>query len=80
MGLLNWLEDTTTKAATGMETVRISYESLAKIIEKEFISGADEAFLKQVKKTAKGGFVFNKELITANERYKFHVGALQRGL
>lgn len=79
MGLLNWLEDTGVKALTDKETIRLPYEALAEVVTQKLINGADEALLAQVKKTAKGGFLFAKEMKSLDGRYEFHVGARQRG-
>ena len=80
MGLLNWLEDSVVKATTNRETIRLSYDGLAKVVEQFFIQGADESYLLQVKRVSKGGLFFPKELKTADGRYTLQVGALQRGL
>lgn len=80
MGLLNWLEDSVVKATSNRETIRLSYDALAKIVEQFFIQGADESFLFQVKRVSKGGLFFPKEIKTPDGRYTLQVGALQRGL
>lgn len=80
MGVLNWLEDASVKTLTNKETIRLPYEELAEIVRKELINGADDAFLALVRKTAKGGFLFPKEMKKPDGRYEFHVGALQSGM
>ena len=80
MGLLNWLEDSAVKATTKKETIRLSYDGLAKMVEKIFICGADERYLLQVKRVSTGGVFFPKELKSTDGRYTLQVGALQRGL
>lgn len=80
MSLLNKLTDSVVQLTTKQETIRITYTDLAKIVEEEFIIGADDAFLEQVRKTAKGGILFPKELKSANGKYDFRVGALRRGM
>ena len=73
MGLIEKISDKAFGGLTKTETVRISYEELAKIIKREFIDGQDDVFLNKVLKTAKGGFLFVKNLKSKNEIYDFHV-------
>ena len=80
MGLLNKLGDLAVKGMTRAETVRVPYEELAKFVDAEFIRGADDGFLAQVKKAAKGGVLFPKELKSVNKRYDFRVGTRPNGL
>jgi len=80
MGLFNWLEDSVVKATTNRETIRLSYDGMAKVVEQFFIQGANESFLLQVKRVSKGGLFFSKELKSPDGRYTLQVGALQRGL
>lgn len=80
MGLIGKIDDAVVKGMTGAKTIRLPYEDLVKIVYEEFICGAGEAFLVKVKKTAKGGVVFPKEMKSANERYDFRVGTRPNGL
>lgn len=80
MGLINKMSDMVIDGITKKETIRLPYEELAKIVTDEFITGANDAWLKKVLKTAKGGFVFPKDMKSTNERYDFHVGTRPRGL
>ena len=80
MGLFETISDKAIGGLTKTETVRISYEELAKIIKREFIDGQDDVFLSKVLKTAKGGFLFDKNLKSKNQRYDFHVGTRPHGL
>ena len=80
MGLLDKIGDAAVKGLTSTETIRLSYEDLAKIVEREFIYGSDDAFLAKVRKTAKGGFVIPKEMKSKNGKYDFHVGTRPNGL
>lgn len=79
MGLLNKFLDSAVALTTGQETVRIPYDALAKIVQEEFVVGSDDTYLEQVRKTAKGGVFFPKELLSENGRYTLRVGAFQRG-
>ncbi|MEE1357067.1 MAG: hypothetical protein UHG68_05815 [Clostridia bacterium] len=79
MGLMDKICDKVVDAASSCETIRMPYEELAKIVEREFISGADDLFLAKVQKTAKGGFAITKQLKSANSRFDFHVGARPNG-
>lgn len=80
MGLIEKIGDKAIGGLTKSETVRISYEELAEIIKREFIDGQDDAFLSKVLKTAKGGFLFSKNLKSKKQRYDFHVGTRPHGL
>lgn len=80
MGLLNWLEDASIKALTDRETIRLPYEALAKIVTQELIEGADDDSLALIRKTARGGLLFYKEMKSHDGRFEFRVGALQRGM
>lgn len=80
MGLINKLGDIAVKGMTHAETIRLPFEELVKFVDEEFVRGADDAFLTKVKKTAKGGVVFHKEMKSANGRYDFHVGTRPSGL
>ena len=80
MGLLSKIGDIAVKGLTKNETIRLPYNEIVKILEKEFISGADDEFLNKVRKTAKGGFAVPKEMKSKNERYDFRVGTRPRGL
>ena len=81
MGFINKIGDSIIKGATQAETLRLPYAELANIVDQEFIRGADDAFLKKVKKTAKGGgLFFNREMKSKNERFDFHVGTRPYGL
>lgn len=79
MGLISKLGDTVAKGITGAQTVRVPYDVLSQLVAEEFISGADDACLGKVLKTAKGGFFFPKEMKSKNERYDFHVGTRPNG-
>lgn len=80
MGLMNKISDIAVKGMTHAETLRLPYEELVKFVDEEFVRGADDAFLAKVKKTAKGGIVFYKEMKSVNGRYDFHVGTRPNGL
>lgn len=80
MGLFDKIGDAAVAGLTKKETIRLPYDELVKIVVEEFISGADDAFLAKVQKTAKGGFVILKEMKSKNERYTFHVGTRPNGL
>ena len=80
MGLLDKISDMAIGGLTKKETIRLPYEEVAKIVTEEFIKGADDAGLKKVLKTAKGGFLIDKEMKSQNERYDFHVGSRPHGL
>lgn len=80
MGFIDKMSDMVIGGITKIETIRLPYEELAKIVTDEFIKGADDVWLGKVLKTAKGGFMFNKEMKSKNERYNFHVGTRPRGL
>lgn len=81
MGLIDKISDMVVGGITKKETIRLPYEELVKIVKDEFIKGADDASLKKVKKTAKGGFmIISKEMKSKNERYAFHVGTRPYGL
>ncbi len=80
MGLIEKISDKAIGGLTKAETIRISYEELVEIIKREFIDGQDDAFLSKVLKTAKGGFLFDKNLKSKNQRYDFHVGTRPHGL
>lgn len=80
MGLIEKISDKAIGGLTKTETVRVSYEELTEIIKREFIDGQDDAFLSKVLKTAKGGFLFDKNLKSKNQRYDFHVGTRPHGL
>lgn len=80
MGLIEKISDKAIGGLTKTETVRLSYEELTEIIKREFIDGQDDAFLSKVLKTAKGGFLFEKNLKSKNKRYDFHVGTRPQGL
>lgn len=79
MGLFNWLEDSGVKALTGKETIRLPYDVLVEMVKQKLINGADDDLLARVRKTAKGGFLFAKDMKSPDGRYDFHVGARQRG-
>lgn len=79
MGLFNKLEDKIVEGAIKAETVRVSYDVLAKILTDAFIFGADDTYLEKVLKTAKGGFAVPKEMVSGNDRYVLHVGARPNG-
>lgn len=80
MGLIEKISDKAIGGLIKTETVRVSYEELAEIIKREFIDGQDDVYLSQVLKTAKGGFLFDKNLKSKNLRYDFHVGTRPHGL
>lgn len=80
MGLISKLSDAAINAVTKKETIRLPYEEMANIVEREFIWGADDAFLAKVRKTAKGGFMMRKEMKSADGRYEFYVGTRPHGL
>ncbi len=80
MGLMSKLGDAAINAVTKKETIRLPYEEMANIVERAFISGADDAFLAKVRKTAKGGVMVRKEMKSADGRYDFYVGARPHGL
>ena len=79
MGLSNFLADKIVKRVSGAETVRISADALCELVKEHFIMGADDAFLEEVRKTAKGGGIFkNMELLSKNQRYKFFVSNIKK--
>lgn len=80
MGIIDKVSDLVIGGITKKETIRLPYEELTKIVTEEFITGADDAYLAKVIKTAKGGFIINKDMKSQNERYDFHVGIRGRGL
>ncbi len=81
MGLFDKISDLAVGGITKAETLRIPYDELVKIIQQEFISGADDEFLNKIQKTAKGGFTATyKELQSINERYIFRVGSRPNGI
>ena len=56
-------------------TIKTSYDEIAKLVAREFIAGADKAFLKKVEKTAKGGgFFAPKTLTSKNKNFILFVG------
>ena len=61
------------------KTQKIGYEEMSKKVIDAFVIGADEAFLKKVAKTAKGGGglinTVGKALTTKDNKYSFLVGA-----
>lgn len=76
MGLLNKVSDSVVQKITKKETIRIPYEQLSEIVNDEFIKGADDDFLKQVRTTAKGGgMITQKNLTSKSERYTLYVGS-----
>ena len=79
MGLFSKFVDVAVESVTKAETVRISYDTLSKIVTDAFIVGAEDDFLQKVQKTVKGGLFFPKELKSQNERYELYVGYMQRG-
>ncbi len=80
MGLLDRLTDKMVQGVFGAETVRVPYTELANMVREVFITEKDDAYLNKTLKVAKGGVVFTKEMITDDERYKFHVGTRPNGL
>lgn len=60
---------------TKKETLKVSAEELAKMVEREFIANADQKFLKKVLKTAKGGIRFAKTLKTEDKKFTLFVGS-----
>ncbi len=80
MGLLDKLSDQAVSGLIEAETVRIHFEEMAALVEREFIVGSDTAVLEKVLKTAKGGFILEKEMQSFNKRFLFHVGARPHGL
>ena len=80
MGLFDKMSDMAIGGLTKKETIRLPYEEMAKIVTEEFIKGADDSELAKVMKTAKGGFLFDKEMKSKSERYDFHVGTRPHGL
>ncbi len=79
MGLLNKVLDGVLKEVTGKETLRLSVDDLIEIVDKEFILGSDDEYLKQLSKTAKGG-IAGKKIDSKDKRYVLEIGALQRGM
>jgi len=80
MGLLDNISDTITSKVSKKETIRLQYSQLAEMVKDEFIVGADDEFLNQVVKTAKGGGVFTeRNLLSKDERYLLYVGGWNRG-
>lgn len=81
MGVMNNLTDKLTEKITKKETIRLTFEQIAKIVKDEFIDGANDEFLDKVLKTAKGGsFITEKRLESANGRYLLFVGRTQDGV
>lgn len=80
MGIIGKMDDLVVRGITKKETIRLPYEELAKIVTDEFIKGTDDIWLRKVLKTAKGGFLFPKDMQSKNERYDFHVGTRPHGL
>ena len=76
MGLLDEVTDKMTNA----ETVRISYSELAEKINQDFIKEQQNADFDKILKTAKGGFLIEKNMTSADGRYTFHVGTRPHGL
>ena len=72
MGLFGAIKE----KVTGLETVAISWEQMVELVRVHYIAGADDAFLKQVKKTAKSvtfqHYTINT-LDTASGRYRLTV-------
>ncbi len=73
MGVLDKLGDKAVEKFAKKETIRLSYEQMAEIVKKEFIVGADDEFLSQIIKTAKGGTVKAGTLLSKNGRYEMRV-------
>lgn len=82
MGLLDRASDWAIGKVTKKETIRIPYQQLADMVREKFIKGADDEFLKKVSKTAKGGYfsAFGKDLVSPDEKYRFHVGTRQNNI
>lgn len=78
--LLDKISDVAVKGFTGMETIRLPYGELTKIVVREFIYGSDDTFLEKVRKTAQCGFVVPKEMKSKNGKYDFHVKKRPNGL
>lgn len=80
MGLLDNISDAIVSKISKKETIRLPYSQLAGMVKDEFIIGADDEFLNQVAKTAKGGGAFTvRKLLSKNERYLLYVGGWNRG-
>lgn len=73
MGLIDKLGDKAVEKFAKKETIRLSFEQVAEIVNREFIIGADDEFLSQVIKTAKGGAVKAWTLVSKNGRYEMRV-------
>ncbi len=73
MGVLDRLGDKAVEKFAKKETIRLPYEQMAEIVKKEFIIGADDEFLSQIIKTAKGGAVKAGTLLSKNGRYEMRV-------
>ncbi len=57
------------------KTQFLEIEELLKIVNEQFIIGADDLLLAKVKKTAKGGGIITwKQMMSQDNRYKFFVG------
>lgn len=82
MGLLDKASDSLLKKVAKKETIRVPYEQLAEIVNEKFIKGSDDAFLKEVLKTAKGGYFsyMGKYLTSVDKTYTFHVGTRQNNI
>lgn len=80
MGLLDNISDAIVSKISKKETIRLPYSQLAGMVKDEFIVGADDDFLNQISKTAKGGGAFTvRKLLSKNERYLLYVGGWNRG-
>lgn len=75
MGIIDKASDSLIKKIAKKETIRVTYEELANMTDKLFLSDADSAFAKKVVKTAKGGCpVTQKSLKSKSGRYTLFVG------
>lgn len=82
MGVFEKFEDKVVGKIAKKDTVRISPDELANMVNDVFIKGASAEELKKVTKTAKGGYCSysGKWLTSADERYRFHVGSRQNNI
>lgn len=70
--------DKATDKLIGLKYERIPYEQMVSMVRENFIKGADDDFLKEIKKTAKGGmFQYGiRSLDSKNERFRIIVNPL----
>lgn len=80
MGLSDFLADKLVKKVSGAETIRFSTDALCEFVKEHFIQGADDAFLENVRKTAKGNLLKITTLFSKNNRYELRVQNIRIGI